>query len=101
VEGVKLTGSSVPPYLSAEAGVAAKYAAAKNAVVALLPVGLGGKSDQFTITYQETFTRIILRNDDIQTVLTDEAGKLQALLTAANASCWPPDPPSTGPCPIK
>src|SRR5215470_11713169 len=101
VQGVKLTGSQVPPYLNAEAAVAAKYASDKNAVVALLPVGLGTTSDQFTITYQETFTRIILRNDDIQTVLTDEAGKLQALLTAANASCWPPDPPSTGPCPIK
>ena len=101
VEGVKLTGSAVPPYLNAEAGVAAKYAASKNAVVALLPVGLGGKSDQFTLAYQDTFTRIILRNEDIQTVLNDEASKLQALLTAANASCWPPDPSSQGPCQIK
>src|SRR5499427_5384207 len=96
VEGVKLTGSAVPPYLNAEAGVAAKYAASKNAVVALLPVGLGGKSDQFTLAYQDTFTRIILRNEDIQTVLNDEAGKLQTLLNTAKAACWPPDPPSTG-----
>jgi multiple sugar transport system substrate-binding protein len=101
VEGVKLTGSAVPPYLNAEAGVAAKYAASKNAVVALLPVGLGGKSDQFTLAYQDTFTRIILRNEDIQTVLNEEASKLQTLLTAANASCWPPDPSSQGPCQIK
>ena len=101
VEGVKLTGSVVPPYLNAEAGVAAKYAASKNAVVALLPVGLGGKSDQFTLAYQDTFTRIILRNEDIQTVLNEEASKLQTLLTAANASCWPPDPSSQGPCQIK
>lgn len=57
VEGVKLTSSAVPLYLNAEAGVSPKYAAAKNAVV--------------------------------------------ALLTAANASCWPPDLPSSGPCQIK
>jgi multiple sugar transport system substrate-binding protein len=101
VQGVGLTGSGVPAYLNAEAAVAARYTTAKNAVVALLPVGLGAKSDQFTLTYQDTFTRIILRNEDIQTVLNDEAGKLQALLTAANASCWPPDAASSGPCQIK
>ncbi len=101
VQGVKLTGSAVPSYLNAEAGVAARYASSKNAVVALLPVGLGNKSDQFTLVYQDTFTRIILRSEDIQTVLNDEASKLQALLTAANAACWPPDPASQGPCQIK
>jgi multiple sugar transport system substrate-binding protein len=101
VEGVKLTGSDVPPYLNAEAGVAAKYATAKNSVVALLPVGLGTKSDQFTLAYQDTFTRIILRNEDIQTVLNDESAKLQDLLNAAQAKCWPPDPSSSGTCQIK
>jgi len=101
VQGVKLTGSQVPPYLNAEAGVAAKYASDKNAVVALLPVGLGSTSDQFTLAYQDTFTRIVLRNEDIQTVLNDEAGKLQTLLNTAKAACWPPDPPSTGTCQIK
>ena len=101
VQGVKLTGSQVPAYLNAEAGVAARYASDKNAVVALLPVGLGSTSDQFTLTYQDTFTRIILRGEDVQTVLNDEAGKLQALLNKANAACWPPDPPSTGTCQIK
>ena len=101
VQGVGLSGSGVPAYLNAEAGVAARYTTAKNAVVALLPVGLGAKSDQFTLTYQDTFTRIILRNEDIQTVLNDEAGKLQALLTAANAPCWPPDAASSGPCQIR
>ncbi len=101
VEGVKLTGSDVPPYLNAEAGVAARYASSKNAVVAPLPVGLGSKSDQFTLVYQDTFTRIILRNEDIQAVLNDEASKLQDLLNAAKAACWPPDAQSSGPCQIK
>ena len=98
---MKLTGSSVPQYLNAEANVAAKYASDKNAVVALLPVGLGSTSDQFTLVYQDTFTRIVLRNEDIQSVLDDEATKLQALLTTAKAPCWPPDPPSTATCHIK
>jgi multiple sugar transport system substrate-binding protein len=101
VEGVKVTGSDAPAWLNAESAVAAKYASAKNTVVALLPVGLGNKSDQFTLAYQDTFTRIILRNEDIQTVLTDEASKLQTLITAAAAPCWPPDAASSGPCQIK
>jgi multiple sugar transport system substrate-binding protein len=101
VLGVKMTGSDVPAYLNAEAAVEAKYAANKNAVVALLPVGLGATSDQFTLVYQDTFTRIILRNEDVQTVLGDEASKLQTLLDTAKAPCWPPDPPSTGTCQIK
>jgi len=101
VKGVQLTGSGVPAYLNAEAGVAARYASAKNAVVALLPVGLGTTSDQFTLAYQDTFTRIILRDQDIQAVLNDEATRLQNLLNTAKAACWPPDPPSTGTCQIK
>jgi multiple sugar transport system substrate-binding protein len=101
VDGVKLSGSGVPAYLNAEAGVAAKYVSNKSSVVALLPVGLGAKGDQFTLTYQDTFTRIVLRNEDIQTVLNDEASKLQDLLNTAKAPCWPPDPKSGGTCQIK
>jgi multiple sugar transport system substrate-binding protein len=101
VRGVELSGSGVPQYLSAEAGVAARYASDRSAVVALLPVGLGTTSDQFTLVYQDTFTRIVLRNEDIRTVLDDEAARLQALLDAAKAPCWPPDPASTGTCQIK
>jgi multiple sugar transport system substrate-binding protein len=101
VEGVRMTGSDAPAYLTAEAGVAARYAANKNAVVALLPVGLGSTSDRFTLVYQDSFTRIVLRNEDIQTVLSDEASRLQALLDTAKAPCWPPDPRSTGTCQVK
>jgi multiple sugar transport system substrate-binding protein len=100
VQDVRLTGSAVPAYLSAEAGVAAAYEASKRAVVAVLPVGLGAQSDQFTLAYQDTFARIILRGEDIQTVLNDEASTLQTLLDAADAGCWPPDAPSVGPCQI-
>jgi multiple sugar transport system substrate-binding protein len=63
-------------------------------------VGLGAQSDQFTLAYQDTFARIILRGEDIQTVLNDEASTLQTLLDAADAGCWPPDPASVGPCRI-
>jgi len=101
IDGVNLTGTDVPSYLSAESAVASKYVANKKSVITLLPVGLGLKGDEFTLTYQDAFTRIILRNEDIQTVLNDDAAKLQQLVTTAKAACWPPDPPSSGPCQIR
>jgi multiple sugar transport system substrate-binding protein len=101
VRGVELTGSDVPAYLAAEAGVSAAYTSRKKTVAALLPVGLGAMSDPYTLAYQDTFTRIILRSEDVPTVLNDEAGKLQALVEAANVGCWPPDPASVGPCRIE
>jgi multiple sugar transport system substrate-binding protein len=101
LEGLKLTGSGVPSYLSAESTAAAKYNANSKALAALLPVGLGTRSDEFNKAYQDSFARILLRNEDIQTVLNDEGSKLQALLKTAKAACWPPDPASSGTCQIK
>jgi multiple sugar transport system substrate-binding protein len=100
-DGVQLSGSDVPAYLAAESTVASKYVANKKSVITLLPVGLGAKGDEFTLTYQDAFTRIVLRNEDVQTVLNDDAAKLQALVNTAKAACWPPDPASSGPCQIK
>jgi multiple sugar transport system substrate-binding protein len=101
LEGVKLSGSGVPAYLAAESVAAEKYNTNKKAVTALLPVGLGAKSDEFNKAYQDSFARILLRNEDIATVLNDEAAQLQKLLNDQKAPCWPPDPASSGPCQIK
>lgn len=101
LEGTKLTGSDVPPYLSAESNAAEKYNSNKKAITALLPVGLGTRSDEFNKAYQDTFGRILLRNEEIQPVLNDEAAQLQKILTDQKAPCWPPDPASNGPCQIK
>jgi multiple sugar transport system substrate-binding protein len=101
LEGTKLTGSGVPSYLSAESTAAEKYNSNKKAITALLPVGLGTKSDEFNKAYQDTFGRILLRNEDIQTVLNDEGAQLQTLLTGQKAPCWPPDPVSNGSCQIR
>jgi multiple sugar transport system substrate-binding protein len=101
IKGVSLTGSGVPGFLAAESKVASMYTGSKKSIVALVPVGLGTKSDQFTLAYQDTFTRIILRNEDIRTVLNSEATQLQQIINDAKAPCWPPDQPSTGPCQIK
>ncbi len=101
VKGVRLTGLGAPGYLQTEAQVAAGYTSASGTVVAISPIGLGADSDAFSLVYQEAFARIILQNEDIQTVLDQDAAKLQTLITHAGAQCWPPDPPSIGICQIK
>jgi multiple sugar transport system substrate-binding protein len=101
LEGLKLSGSGVPAYLSAESAAAARYNSNSKAVAALLPVGLGTRSDEFNKTYQDSFARILLRNEDIQTVLNDQGAQLQKLLNDQKAACWPPDPVISGTCQIK
>ncbi len=98
---VSVSGKDAPPGVGVEAAAAIKQTNAKKALPALLPVGLGAKDGEFSKTYFDTFTRIALHNEDIQTVLSDEAKLLQALLDTAKAHCWPPDPPSTGTCQVK
>jgi multiple sugar transport system substrate-binding protein len=101
LEGLKLSGPNVPAYLTAEAAVASKYTTGKKAIAAWLEVGLGTQSDTLKLAYQDAFTRIILRNQDIGSALDYETGVIQGALNTAKAPCWPPDSPSTGTCQIK
>lgn len=101
VQGVKLTGPDVPSYLTTQAAVADAYTSNKKAIAAGLEVGLGTQSDTLKLAYQDLFTRIILRNQDINSALDYEANVIQGALNTAKAPCWPPDPPSTGTCQIK
>lgn len=101
VDGVKLAGPDVPAYLPAQAAVAGKYESNKKSIAAWLEVGLGSQGDTLKLAYQDLFTRIVLRNQDISSALDYEANVVQTALNTAKAPCWPPDPPSTGTCQIK
>lgn len=73
---------------------------AKDALPALLPVGLGDLGGQFNQVYTDTFERIILGGQPIREVLDQQAGTLRNLMVQANAPCWLPDAASEGPCPV-
>lgn len=70
---------------------------ARDARVALLPVGLGGRTGEFTPIYVDTFRAIAIQGRPIEQVLGEQAAKLEALFRAMNAPCPAPDPPQT-PC---
>ena len=99
-----VVGGELPADLSEgirlEADATAQQIAAPNALPSLLPIGLGERSGDFSKVYTDAFQRIILDGEDIQAVLDAEAGNLEAVMQASGASCWAPDPPSEGPCPV-
>ena len=99
------TGAQIPSELPAgvklEADAVAKQSSSTDAIPSLLPVGLGAQGNEFNKVFIDTFTRIVINNEEVQPVLDDQASKLQSLIDQAGAACWAPDPPSEGPCKVK
>jgi multiple sugar transport system substrate-binding protein len=93
--------SDLAPGIKLEADAIAKTQSAKDALVALLPVGLGDKGGEFNKVYFDTFQRIVLRGEPIRATLDAQAEALRTVMNAAKAPCWAPDPPSQGVCPVK
>src|SRR5437870_12370068 len=87
--------------LKLEADAVAKQASAKDAKVVPLPVGLGAKGGEFNTAITNTFVRIVVKNEPIQTVLNEQGAIVQKAITDANAKCWGPDGTSSGPCHVK
>lgn len=93
--------ADLPPGISMISQAVTAQTSADNAVVSLLPVGLGAKGGEFNKVFLDTFQRIVLKSEDIQTVLNEQATTLQAIMTDTKAPCWAPDPVSEGPCQVK
>jgi multiple sugar transport system substrate-binding protein len=73
-----------------------------DALKSLLPVGLGAEGGNFNRIYTDTFVRIVVRGENIQKVLNEQAVQLQAIMDKTGAPCWAPDPPSRGrPCRVR
>jgi len=93
--------AELAPHLKIEADAVQKQSKSADAKVALLPIGLGAKGGEFNKVQLDTFQQVVIRGQPIADVLNAQAAILQAVMTAANAPCWSPDPPSTGPCQVK
>jgi multiple sugar transport system substrate-binding protein len=74
---------------------------AKDALPALLPIGLGQHDGEFDKVFMDTFQLVVLRGQKPRAVLDRAAETLQRLMTEAGAPCWAPDPPSTGVCQVQ
>lgn len=88
-------GQLSPGIRLASEGMTAVFSA-KDRVASQLPVHLGAKGGEFNKVYVDTFTRIVLRKEDIKTVLAEQSTVLNEVLAQAGAPCWAPDAPSNG-----
>jgi multiple sugar transport system substrate-binding protein len=74
---------------------------AKDALPALLPIGLGQRGGEFDKVFMDTFQLIVLRGQKPRAVLDREAETLNRLMTETGAPCWRPDPPGTSACQVQ
>src|SRR5690554_904308 len=93
--------SNLPEGVAIEEAAVSAQAAAEDALPALLPVGLGERGNELNEIFKSAANRILLDGEDIQSVLDDEAGNIQAILTDSGAPCWPPDPVDEEACQIE
>lgn len=73
----------------------------KDARASVIPVGLGAKGGEYNKFFYDTFTRIVIRNEDVKTVLQEQGAALDTFIKAANVPCWAPDPATSGACAVK
>jgi multiple sugar transport system substrate-binding protein len=91
-------GELSPGVQLASKGMDAVFAA-KDGVASRLPVHLGAKGGEFNKVYVDTFTRIVIRKEDIKLVLQEQGKILNDLVQETGAPCWAPDVSSNGrPC---
>jgi multiple sugar transport system substrate-binding protein len=86
------------PGLKLAAAEVEKMQSAKDALPALLPIGLGERAGEFDMVFLDTFKLIVLRGENPSAVLDREREALNRLMTDTGAPCWAPDPPSSGSC---
>jgi multiple sugar transport system substrate-binding protein len=73
-----------------------------GARAALLPSGLGAQTSAFNKIFTDSFQRIIVRNENVKTVLTQQGQALAEVMKEAGARCSAPDASSgAAPCPVQ
>jgi multiple sugar transport system substrate-binding protein len=96
----KLPADIEPGIAMLAAGVQATQQA-PDAVISLLPVGLGDRGGEFNKVYMDAFQRIVIRGEPVTDVLSQQAASLSKLIGDTGAPCWAPDAPSQGSCPVE
>jgi multiple sugar transport system substrate-binding protein len=93
--------ADLPEGIAAQLEAVATQSNAENALPALLPVGLGERGGEINQIFRNAFDRVVLNGEAAEQVLQEEGENLQTLMNETGAACWPPDPPSDGPCPVE
>jgi multiple sugar transport system substrate-binding protein len=99
--GFGQAGGPTPPDLKLAAAAIEKMQSAKDALPALLSIGLGQRGGEFDKVFMDTFQLVVLRGRNPRAVLDREAETLNGLMSETGAPCWQPDPPSSDACQVQ
>jgi multiple sugar transport system substrate-binding protein len=73
----------------------------KASKAGVIPAGLGAKGGEYNKFFIDSFTRIVIRNEDVKAVVQEQGAALDTFMKAANVPCWLPDPVGTAACTVK
>ena len=99
VAGVDM--SALPESVAPIAAAVDAQSSSEDAIVALLPVGLGDRGGEINQIFRNVFVRVVQNGEVIADVLASEGEALNTLLSDTGARCWAPDPVSEGACVVK
>lgn len=88
---VQTLGIRLPEGVQMAANALNNQSTSADGKPATIPVGLGAKGGEFNKFYLDTFQRIILKNEDIATVLKSQGDGLKGMMDEAKVPCWAPD----------
>lgn len=84
--------TDLPGGIALEASAVRAQQRAPDAVLALPPVGIGGKDGEVTQVFKNCFQQICLDRRPVRQVLDAQAAQLDAILAPLAVPCWAPDP---------
>lgn len=90
-----------PASLQSIATAINKQAESSDAIMTLLPSGLGEDNALFNTIFTLSFSDIVLDNQDIDKVLQENTQQINSLFQRSKAPCWQPDTISGEPCAVK
>ncbi|KAB2861738.1 MAG: carbohydrate ABC transporter substrate-binding protein [Anaerolineae bacterium] len=93
--------TNLPEGVAIQAAAVLAQQNSEDAIPSLLPVGLGDRGGEINQIFRDAFTRVVVDGEDAATVLEEQGGILQTLMTETGAACWAPDPVSEGPCQVE
>lgn len=91
--------TDLTPAIKMEADAIQRQRTARDAVVALPPVGLGTREGEVTKVFKDSFQSIVLDGADIRSTLDTQSSVMNGLLAEIDVPCWSPDPPGS-PCEV-
>jgi len=92
---------AIPAYLRNLDAAVKDQMNAKNSILTLMPIGLGGRAGDYNSYFMLTFSEIVLEGKEIQGVLDRNAKKLQGIIDKENLESWLPDTSAERPCKIE